>query len=124
MRPIPAKASGLGREHETNTSYLIPPTALTKDQKVLGQGGGGMVRDCFLLAYAYLGRCPRLVCIGPLALKSDHIQYHHTGIRYESKLKRTALHFDDLQDGRGFYFVDMDILIEITSLSDACLQMQ
>jgi len=39
----------------------------------------------FLLAYEYLGRCPRLVWVGPLALKSDHIQYHHSGIRHEPR---------------------------------------
>jgi len=47
---------------------------------------GGMVIVYFLLAYEYLGRCPRLVWGGPLALKPDHIQYHDPGIRYEPRL--------------------------------------
>jgi len=64
-------------------SYLILPTARPQDQMVLGPGGGKMVIDDFLLPYAYLGRCPRLVWVGPLALKPDYIQYHHLGIRYE-----------------------------------------
>ena len=48
----------------------------------------------------------------------------HPGIRHEPKIKRTALHFDYLQDGRGFYFVDTDFRNGITLISDACLQMQ
>ena len=65
--------------------YLIPPNARPLDLLVLGPSGGRMVIIYLLLAYEYLGRCPRLVWVGPLALKPDHIQYHHLGIRYKPK---------------------------------------
>ena len=67
-------------------SYLIPSTARTQNQKVLGSGGGGLVRYYLLLAYANLGRCPRLVWVGPLAPKPDLIESHHTGNRHEPQI--------------------------------------
>ena len=43
----------------------------------------GMVRDFFLLAYAYLGRYPGLISVEPLALKPDLIECNQPGIRHE-----------------------------------------
>jgi len=81
--PYQPRPAALVLRTKKKKPYLIPLTARTQDLLVLSPGGEGMVRNDFLLAYAYLGRCPRLVWVGPLALKPDYIQYHHPGIRNE-----------------------------------------
>jgi hypothetical protein len=87
VRFIPAKASDLGLEDEKEEALTDSPHRSAPGPKGLGpSGGGGMVIDYFLLTYEYLGRCPRLVWVGPLALKPDHIQYHLSGIRYEPRI--------------------------------------
>ena len=85
--PYQPRPAALVLRTKKKKPYLIPPTARPQDQKVLGLSGGGMVIVYFLLAYEYLGRCPRLVWVGPLALKPDLIDCHHPGIRYEPIIK-------------------------------------
>ena len=74
--PYQPRPAALVLRTKKKKPYLIPPIARPQDLLVLGPSDGGMVIVYFLLAYAYLGRCPRLVWVGPLALKPDHIPSH------------------------------------------------
>ncbi len=94
MRPIPAKASGLGLEDEKEEALRDSPHRSAPGSKGSGAERWGMVIVYFLLAYEHLGRCPRLVWVGPLALKPDHIPYHHPGIRdelIEMRIKKATM---------------------------------
>ena len=86
--PYQPRPAALVLRTKKKKPYLIPPTARPQDQKVWGPSGGGMVIVYLLLVYEYLGRCPRLVWVGPLALKPDLIDSHHPGIRYEPNEKK------------------------------------
>ena len=92
--PYQPRPAALVLRTKKKKPYVIPPTARLQDQKVLGPSGGGMVIVYFLLAYEYLERYPRLVWVGPLALKPEHIPYHHPGIRdelIEMRIKKATM---------------------------------
>ena len=84
--PYQPRPAALVLRTKKKKPYLIFPHLSAPGPKGPGAERWGMVIVYFLLAYEYLGRCPRLVWVGPLALKADRIEYSHPEIRHEPSL--------------------------------------
>jgi len=67
--------TSLGQRPRTCGRTKKNPSCLRSRTKGPRAETGGMVKRCFVVAYAVLGRCPRLVWDGPSALKPNPLIY-------------------------------------------------